>query len=669
MSTAAASRLDRYLHFPAWMSLAHIAWQLRNQVVRAAWSRRQVTRHQLARAAAAVSARELAFTTVLPPDTAARVPEEASKPLLEAADRLMRGEWETLGMLRTDLERPDWFRDPVSGRRSAQDPYAFRIDHRCEDQVSNLKQVWELSRLQHLTVLATAWFLTHDERYARRVADHLHSWWQENPFLSGVNWISGIELGIRLISLAWIRRLLNDWPGVTNLFERDGLALRQIRWHQQYLAAFPSRRSSAHKHAIAEAAGQLVASCAFPWFRESERWRRKSARLLERELIGNIIPSGISRELASNYQCFIVELGFVAAVEADASGHPLRSATWARLCALADSAAALVDERLRPPCRDDSDEGRGLLLDAPTPNRRISMLALAEALVGRQDWWPRTPANAASSIVGALADRRHQIGGRPSRRPSRFADAGITLLRTNGENEIWCRCDGAPPGCRSIAAHAHADALSVEVRYAGVDILADLGAFCYGEGGPFRRHTHASEIEVLDYGDIVRWTAKHDGCGSLYPSVVHRRSVFLDRASRSIDIIDQIDGGSRDIRLAFRLGPEVRAELEQFCAVLDWPTASTPGTARLELQPGLQWSLHRGEIDPILGWYSHGLGRLAPAAMLLGCGHCATGVPLTTRLEFQVGDLAKLAVSQQAISRTASTASADRAPEILTEAR
>ena len=69
--------------------------------------------------------------------------------------------------------------------------------------------------------------------------------------------------------------------------------------------------------------------------------------------------------------------------------------------------------------------------------------------------------------------------GRPDRRPSRFADAGMTLLRTHEPNEIWCRCDGGPHGYLSIAAHAHADALSVEVRYAGIDILADPGTYCY----------------------------------------------------------------------------------------------------------------------------------------------------------------------------------------------
>ena len=158
--------------------------------------------------------------------------------MLAAADQLMRGEWEVLGVARTDLVAPDWFYDPVTGRRSAPDRYAFRINQRSEEQVGNIKQVWEISRLQHLTVLATAWFLTGEEAYAGRVSDQLRSWYRENPFLSGVNWTSGIEVGIRLISLAWIRRLLDGWPGVAGLFEDDGIAVQQIRWHQRYLDGF-----------------------------------------------------------------------------------------------------------------------------------------------------------------------------------------------------------------------------------------------------------------------------------------------------------------------------------------------------------------------------------------------------------------------------------------------
>jgi hypothetical protein len=663
MSTTRIPQLGWYARRAAGMSPAGVAWRVHDQVLRALWWRRQVRPGQLG--ADVLPAGERHFAVVLPPGTAEHVPEDARAAVLDSAERLLRGEWEVLGVVRTDLVQPDWFRDPVTGRRSAQDRYAFRIDTRSEEQVGNVKQVWELSRLQHLTLLANAWFLTHDERFARRVAEHLRSWWLENPFLSGIHWTSGIELGIRLISLAWIRRLLDEWPAVADLFEHDALALRQIRWHQQYLAAFRGRGSSADNHLIAEAAGQLMASCAFPWFPESERWRRKSALLLERELIRNTFPSGVGRELASDYQCFVAELGFVAAVEAEASGHPVSPATWERLCAMADSAAALVDERLRPPRQGDSGEGRGLLLDTPTANRWPHLLAFADALVGRLDWWPRPPADAGSVMVSALAGARHPVGDRPGQRPSRFADAGLTLLRTRGENEIWCRCDDGPHGYLSIAAHAHPDALSVEVRYAGVDILAAPGTHCYhdgrswrfysrsaiahnttalggrsqpGERGPFMRvrHVQAREIEVLDDGDIASWTAEHDGYAPPGPPALLRRWVLLDRASRSIDVIDQVTGDGNDVRLAFHLGPEVQAELDGPCAILRWHASrasSAAGAARLELPSALRWSLHRGKTDPILGWYS-GLGRRVPAFTLLGSGRCVPGAPLPTRLEF-----------------------------------
>ena len=620
VSMLRASRLSWYARRAARMSPAEVAWRARDQAVQLAWSPRQVRREQVAAGPAeagqpvagpaqpaATPGSQSAGSAHSPPSCRrappSGCPRPPARPCWPRPTSCCWASGRCSGSTRTDLVRPDWFRDPVTGRRAPADRYAFRINHRSEAQTGNVKQVWEISRLQHLTLLATAWFLTRDEQYARRVADQLRSWWRENPFLSGVHWTSGIEIGIRLISLAWIRRLLDDWPGAAGLFEHDELAVRQIRWHQQYLATFRSRGSSANNHVIAEAAGQLVASCAFPWFRQSGRWRRQSARLLERELDRNTFPSGIGRELATGYQCFIAELGLLAAVEADAAGHPLSPAAWQRLCATVDSAAALLDEQLRPPRQGDGDEGCALLLDAPAANRWPSLLALGDALFGRLGWWPtHRPGR------GQLDHRR---AGRPGPRDSWQARAAAVAIRRcrarpccarTGERapEIWCRCDGGPHGYLSIAAHAHADALSVEVRYGGVDILADPGTYCYhgepewrsyfrstiahntveldgqsqsGDGGPFLwlRHADAREIDVRDDGEVAEWTAEHDGYQSLDRPARHRRTVRLDRASRSIDIVDEIDGGSHDVRLAFHLGPEVQAELDGGGAVLRWP--------------------------------------------------------------------------------------------------
>ncbi len=387
------------------MSPSEVAWRVQEQALRKAWSRRQVRPGRLDALPPVPVPRggRGRFTSVLPPDAASLVPAAARSAILADADAIMGGAWEMLGVTRDDMKEPDWFRDPATGRRSDPSAYAFSINHRSQDDVGNIKQVWEVNRLQHLTLMAVAWYLTRDDAYAARVDAQLRAWWRENPFLSGVNWTSGIELGVRLMNFAWIRRLLDEWPGARNLFEDNDLALHQIRWHQQYLAAFASRGSSANNHLIAEAAGLLTASCAFPWFDESPRWRRHALGVLEKSLRDNTFPSGINRELASDYHGFVFELGIFAAVEALAFGMPVSDDCWRLLCSMADCMAALVDSRLRPPRQADSDEGRVVLLDAPEHNRWPALLSIASGLFGALDWWPDVPADVGRVLVSALA--------------------------------------------------------------------------------------------------------------------------------------------------------------------------------------------------------------------------------------------------------------------------
>jgi len=665
MPRDSAQKLAWYARRLSRMSPGEVAWRVREQALRRIWSRQQVHPGQAAELPAPPGGVDQDFNSALPAGAASAVPAPARTAIVSAADRIMAGEWEMLGVVRDDMKAPDWFHDPDTGRRSDPGTYAFLVNHRDEGTVGNVKQVWEVNRLQHLTLLATAWYLTHDDAYAERVDAQLRSWWAANPFLSGINWTSGIELGVRLINFAWIRRLLNEWPGAADLFERNDLAVQQIRWHQRYLAAFESRGSSANNHLIAEAAGQLAASCAFPWFPESTRWRHQSGAKLEKSLRDNTFPSGINRELASDYHGFVFELGAFAAVEAAAAGFPVSDDCWRLLATMADGMAALVDARLRPPRQGDSDEGRVVLLDAPEHNRWPALLSLAGGLFGPLAWWPPVAPDAGSVLAPALAGAPRRVAGRPDARPSRFADAGITILRTDPASapEIWCRCDGGPHGFLSIAAHAHADALSVEVRHDGVDILADPGTYCYhGEpqwrtyfrstighntveiggrdqsqqSGPFMWAGQARTTQIGSSGPQSAWTAEHDGyLAGLRPPASHRRTVFLDQAARGIEITDVIDGAGHEVRLAFHLGPDVAAELDGDRVALTWPARPGTASARLELPSELSWSLHRGESGPVLGWYSPGLGQRVPAVTLVGRGQCTRDSPLMTRLQFQ----------------------------------
>lgn len=599
------------------------------------------------------------FTAVLPAGTLAALPPDAVKRLVADADRLMEGHAEFFGVVRDDLTDPDWWFDPKTGRR-APAGYAFDVPYRSEDTVGDIKQIWEPSRHQYLTQLAAAYAATGDERYAERVAAHLRSWWEVNPPLRGVHWISGIELGIRLLSWVWIRRLLDGWSGTAGLFEDNPVAVRQIWHHQRWLAGFPSRGSSANNHVIAETAGQFAAACAFDWFPESARWRIDALRSLDRHLRGNTYLSGINRELATEYHGLVLELGLAAVAEADAAGVPVPASVRLVLLRMTDALAAIVDNRLRPPRQGDADDGHGLVVDGAGTDRWGSLLATGDAVFGRLPWWPTvTGTDVRTPLLAALVKRAEPSARRPAKRPAHFADAGMTILR--GPEEIWCRCDGGPHGFLSIAAHAHADALSVEVRHDGVDVLADPGTYCYHgqpewrryfrstlghntleldgadqsvSGGPFLWTRHA-ETRVLSVDaaneDTASWSAEHDG----YEGSVHRRRVELTPASRELRVIDEVRGPRRAVRLAFHLGPAITADLEGDRARLTWTKDGEDRSAVLELPGQLSWRAHRGETDPVLGWYSTGFGRREPATTLVGSGFTDGTEGFTTVLGFR----------------------------------
>ena len=599
------------------------------------------------------------FTAVLPAGAAAAVPPDAVKRLVAEADRLMAGHAEYFGVARDDLADPDWWYDPKTGRR-APDGYAFDVPYRDEEAVGDVKQIWELSRHHHLTVLAAAYAVTGNERYAERVAEHLRSWWAANAPLRGVHWTSGIELGIRLLSWVWVRRLLDGWPGAAGLFEDNPVALRQIWHHQRWLAAFPSRGSSANNHAVAEAAGQFAAACAFGWFPSSARWRAEALRSLDQHLRSNTFGSGLNRELASEYHGLVLELGLAAVAEADTAGVPVPATVRLVLLRMTDALAAVVDDRLRPPRQGDADDGHGLVVDGAGTDRWASLLATGDALFGRLGWWPEvTGTDVRTPLLAALVRHTAPAVARPASRPAHFADAGMTILR--GPDGVWCRCDGGPHGFLSIAAHAHADALSVEVRHDGVDVLADPGTYCYHgqpgwrryfrstlghntleldgadqsvSGGPFLWTRHArSRVLVADASGegVARWCGEHDG----YRPSVHRRRVELTAASRELRVVDEVRGPRRAVRLAFHLGPAVTADLTGNRALLTWTRDGEDRSAVLDLPAQLSWRAHRGESDPPLGWYSPGFGRREPATTLVGTGFTVGTQGFTTVLGFQ----------------------------------
>lgn len=659
------------------MSAAEVMGRVRDLAVKQAWRARALRPRPPARLA--VSWPSDGFAPPSSDELPLRVSAGAREAVLAQAHDLLAGNAPVLGRQSRLLgEEPDWFTDIRSGRRAPSKAYCFDIPYRDVKVVGEIKYVWEPSRHHHVTVLAAAYYLSGDERFAERAAGHLASWWRENPFLRGVHWTSGVELGIRLLSWMWTRRLLARWPGARAVFEGNPVFLEQLYCHQAYLAAFPSHGSSANNHLVAEVAGLFASSSAFPFFPESARWRAFAARLLEREAAAQTFADGLNRELATAYHGLTFELLLAAAAEDDLRRPLLSDALWRRLAAMGDALASIVDARLRPPRQGDDDGGFGLLVDGAGFDRWASLLAYAQEAFGRPPWQLPAPGGDLRSALLLWRTGSRAVAPRPAAPIRHFAGAGMVLLRdlTPGEDELWCRCDHGPLGFLSTAAHGHADALSIEVRHGGVELLADPGTYCYHghdrwrayfrstlghntlevdrldqarAGGLFLWQDHPRSrlagVGGLDAGNVAEWTASHDGYLRLPVPAKHFRTLRLERRARVIDIRDWLESaGAHSVRLAFHLGPRVACELAANLAALSWEGASGVRRARLELPSSLAWSLHRGEEDPLLGWHSAEFGRVEPAFVLIGEGTLAPGAMLHSRLAIvdEKGVLARL---------------------------
>ncbi|MBV9655434.1 MAG: alginate lyase family protein [Acetobacteraceae bacterium] len=641
------------------MQRKEIVRRVRGVALQVLWRRRMGERWRAGRASA-----RWAGGTV--PAVALDAPGRAET--IHAAERVLAGEWHVFGYeWRAGDDDPDWFSDPATGRRSPHKQYCFRVPYRNEGKAGNIKVVWEISRLHHVTLLATAYACTGRLAFAERAVAHLQSWWRCNPPLTGVNWVSGIELGIRLIAWVWTRRLLTAMPGIASVFEGNEAFRRQLHAHQSWIARFGSFGSSANNHLIAEAAGMLAASLAFPIFPESGTWAQDAARTLEREIARQTFADGLNRELAGGYHVFALELLLVAAVEADGAGRPLSNAFWRRLREMTDALAANVGPGLGVPRQGDDDNGRALMLEPASVSGAAVVLGTGSAIFAAASWWPDLPELGLTArwLASRAASRPASPDERSSRMPTRFAEAGIAILRTAShrpQEEIWCRFDAGPHGFLSTAAHAHADALSFELQVGEQPVLVDPGTFSYhGEpewrdyfrstlahntlelgrrdqadhAGPFLWLTApaATVVDWADEGEMAAVEAWHDGYLRLSRPTIHRRRLCLMRSTRSLEVIDTIEGGGAVVgRLAFHLHPAIRCEMRAATAYLQWRSNGESKAMRLALPHCLTWTAHRGETNPIRGWYAPAFGRKNPTTMLLGSGTIMPGQALRTRI-------------------------------------
>ncbi len=606
--------------------------------------------------------------------------EEAAaerRAVLAEADDYLRGEYALLNVTFTEPEI-NWHLDPQSG---VQAPMSFGPDlnYRDPDLVGNVKNIWEKNRHRHLTVLALAHALSGDERYADEAGRQMLSWLWANPFPTGVNWSSPLELGLRLVSWVWIQRLLKGSQAHERFFGRRDAFWGSVYWHQRMIERNRSFGSSANNHLIGEMAGQFIAGSVWPVFAESARWRRTARKILEQEIRRQTFPDGLNREQAFGYHVFSLELFVLAGIEAERPGKPFSAGYKDLVRRMIEAVPPLVDTGGNIPRYGDGDDGMAVQLGPRGSSRLDWLYRLCRSWLGAAVPVPRDGSGSlAAGLVWPDCGDFERIA--PVVRGSvAYPEAGVYVLtsRRGESREILCLADAGPLGYLSTAAHGHADALSFTLAVGGVPVIVDPGTCCYHYDPGWReyfRSTAAHNTVVVDgesqsaaagaflwvrkaRARVLEWrsrpeggtlSAEHDGYTRLRGEVVHRRRFSLE--GKRLEIYDDLKGrGEHSLEWRLHLSPECTAgsgARNRLCEAPCGPSRQTvPGTvsllvswdggkARLGLDPRLKWRLAVGEEGA--GWYSRGFNLREPTCTIVGA--CRTALPASFRSFVEILD-------------------------------
>ena len=533
--------------------------------------------------------------------------------LLERADAIVAHRFDLLGSGPVELgPEIDWSLDFKSGRR-------WPGRHRLLIQAfffddSDIKVPWELSRCQHLPLLAAAFRLSGEGRYLDEFGAQLDGWIAANPVEMGPNWLCTMDVAIRaanwVAALAICAEAAAAQPWAQRVAESLLLHGRFIRGHLETAEARTN-------HYLSDVAGLIVVAALFSHGREGAEWARWAIEELVAEMDHQVREDGCGHEASIPYHRLVAEL-FHCGTQAGDSLRPDAFPAWyrERLGRMLDFTAAYTRPDGLAPQIGDNDDGRFLPLGGYGHGDFRSHLHLFEQ-----------------------ASRRYKLATRSVGFPS----GGYYTMR-HGDLYALVRCGDT--GVHGVGGHAHNDQLSFELCAGSTPLIEDPGTGTYYEDEATRlrfRSTgfHATmRIDGAEQNPLPPWprfplgdrsqaeataweegaertcfAGLHHGFEALPAPAVHERRIELDAGSGELTIVDTVvSEGEHRLDWAFPLGRCRAVAIQDGAAVAEFDSARLAIVA----DDGVELRVEEGAYSPAYGVWG-------PRRFVVASGQSAPG--------------------------------------------
>lgn len=331
---------------------------------------------------------------------------------------------------------------------------AHHLDLRRTDIAGGVKYVWEPSRHHIFTRCAFCSHNTKDPVYAKKLGEWMDDWIEKDPVNQGIHWTSALEMAVRIIVWTWCLWLT---PALAVGTRRR--VLGSMAQQAAHIAENLSFGSSANNHLIGEAAALAFFAAMWPTARGATEWQEIGSRIAFREALRQLHDDGVPGEQTFGYLPFVWEFYVHMAL----ARIPIPSEVSAHLSKSVQFVGTVMSASGYVPQVGDEDDG--------------SILT-----------W-----RVGASRYRAVADAMHHTIGTPVLEACakegvfEFPQGGYTVYRHVGPEAIVV-FDHGPLGLGALAAHGHADALSVILTVEGFPVLVDPGIYAYHEAPEWRSY-------------------------------------------------------------------------------------------------------------------------------------------------------------------------------------
>ncbi len=552
-----------------------------------------------------------AFRNICPAGAEKRIIDAADKACVHTFDLLGSGDFKFNGNI-------DWHLDFKSGHRF--DPHQYYADVKPAPYPGgyDIKVPWELSRCQHFAWLGEAYWLTDDERYAAEYVRQVEDWIDKNPPQRGVNWACTMDVAIRVVNWLWGYAFIESSTALTPFFIK--VFLKSLLSHGRHIMANLERSLTlTSNHYLADLAGLVYLGCLLPEFKEAQTWREFGLSEIEAEMEKQVLPDGVDDESSTAYHRLVTEMFLSVTLLGQLHGHVFSQAYIDRLEKMFEYILFLTRADGKVVLIGDNDNGRLHRLGIPLQKEREwndfrYLLAAAACLFDRLDF-AQAAVDVGQDAVGQDAVGQDAVGQdaagqdavwqeavwlcgetavawrrkaaeqiQPVRIPSRlFPHAGMAVLR---EADQMMNVHAGGVGLNGLGAHAHNDALGIELFGEGIAWIKDPGSGMYtgdykvrdrfrssalhsgamidgmeinrfDEKAPFRmgEDAHAQVEKWISNEDYDILIASHTGYMRLAQPVKHLRVVYFQKIKRFWIVQDIFSGtGEHDIDLCMHFG-------------------------------------------------------------------------------------------------------------------